>query len=90
MTIDQKSISFLIQQNKADIRFLEQAIEGLRTMKRISDEQGRLDEEYYAHNGLKFARSKLKKYVEAQKQLKKLLKPAVPKVSKKHRKGEGE
>lgn len=88
-SVDKTAVQFMLLENKGDIRWLEEAILHLRNQKSVADAKGIIDVEYAAHEGLKFARNKLKQYVNAQKMLKKLLKNPAKKPSKKHRKGEG-
>lgn len=72
--MDKKSVQFMLAYNKHQIQFLEAHIEHYRQRKTNADEQGYLEVEYESHDALKYLRKEMKKFVAAQKQLKKLMK----------------
>lgn len=68
------TVQFLLSCNKRAIRQLEEGIEEYRAQKTYGDIEEEIEIEYKAHSALKILRKELKKHVESQKMLKKLLK----------------
>ena len=67
-------IQFMLAENKKQIRFLENNIARYRQYKTYADANGFLDDEYEAHEALKYLRAEMKKYVSSQKMLKSMMK----------------
>lgn len=67
-------IQFMLAMNKQQIHYLEDNIFRYRQYKTYADANGFLDDEYEAHEALKYLRAEMKKYVSSQKLLKSMMK----------------